>query len=361
MNIQYANVNSNLHEYYLNNKTVLLRIDGNVPIANGVVLDHFKLEQVKKTIDYIIGNGACCIVLTHIGAPQEPTDTLSTKRILPWFQQYFNTKHIPDFTMLEKVERTPSLILLFENLRFFKEEKNGDQLFAKKLSSFGDIYVNDAFGSLHRFDTSITLLPLEFSKKQRTIGFLIEEELATYKRLLPIQPSLLIVGGGKPQTKLPLALKCAPFINTILLCPSLMPTQQSTLPKNVICPIDYIVYQNDELKEINSNNLSIDSSAVAIGSKTIALYQQYTEKATLIIWNGFMGFLDRPVTLDSSQKLASIIGQTHATTVIAGSDTCSFIRHHTKIASSVSHFSTGGGASLALISEQLLPGLEPFL
>jgi len=365
MRIEYQNLVSKISKYDLRDKTVLLRIDGNVPINNGSILDDFKLEQVKRTISFIVNHGACCILLTHLGNPLQPSNALSTKHLLVWFKQYFVTKFISHFSMLETIEKKQRTVLLFENIRFFEEEKKGGISFAKKLASFGDIFVTDAFGAIHRSDTSIALLPLEFKKEKRTIGFLIEKELAIYNNLLKITPSFLIVGGGKPETKLPLAIKSAQHFDKILLCPRLVPIGKQKaeiiVRNNIIFPIDYIVQTDDGLLQCEIEDIPENGSVIAIGPKTIKLYQQYIKKAKLIMWNGFMGFLDKPETLNSSKQLSDAIEESNAIKIIAGTDTSNFIRHYTNISPSIKYFSTGGGASLALIAGEKLPGLEPFL
>jgi len=354
-------ISSHLQRYNIQGKTVLLRIDGNVPMKHGTILDDFKLEKIKATVLYIVHHGACCIVLTHLGNPSEYRQALSTKQLVPWFKHYFETYYIHTLQELSTATKKSGSVLLFENLRFFKEEKERDTLFARELASCGDFYVNDAFGTLHRFDTSMTLLPLQFPKEKRTIGLLVEKELTTYKTLLDITPSLLIVGGGKPETKLPLVIHCAPHINTILLCPTLSAIQ-TKVADNIIYPIDYVIETKAGLlEEVDAKKITPSTACIAIGSQTTKLYQQYIAEAKLIIWNGFMGFLDRPETLESSKKIASYIEQSNAKTIIAGADTCNFVRHHTDHPSSISHFSTGGGSSLALIARERLPGLEPFL
>lgn len=357
----YSTMSSQLEGFDIDGKTVFLRIDGNVPMNNGNILDDFKLEKTKATLSYIVHRGACCIVLTHLGNPGQYNDELSTKQLLFWFQRYFETHYVRTLQELKTASKKRGSVLLFENLRFFKGEKEGDVSFARELALCGDFYVNDAFGTLHRPDTSIAILPLQFSKERRTIGFLVQEELATYNTLLVLKPSLLIVGGGKPETKLSLVIKCAHYISTILLCPALSTISAETV-QNIVYPVDYIVRtETGLLQEIDAKKMTPTTNCIAIGSRTVELYQQYIAEAKLIIWNGFMGFLDQPETLENSKKMARYIEQSHVKTIIAGADTCNFVRNHTDNPSSITHFSTGGGSSLALIARQTLPGLEPFL
>lgn len=346
------NINSLLENFDLENKIVLVRIDANVPMEQGKILDDFKIEAVKDTLMFIVKKGACCIVLTHISNPQEPKEELSTKQLMPWFQLYFDTQHACNFEQLGQKEKKPGTVILFENLRFFKEEKTQDISFAQALvhASRSDFYVNDAFGTLHRLDTSITILPLQFPEKRRTIGFLVEKELKMYNKLLLIKPSLLIVGGGKPETKISLVIECATYIDTVLLCPALSEIEKKSLLSSVIYPVDY-----------NFDDKVSPKAYRSIGPKTIQMYQQYIQRSRLIIWNGFMGFLQNYQSLKASKQLAASIENSGATTIVAGTDTCNFVRYYTDEPSKISYFSTGGGASLAVIARKRLLSLEPFL
>ena len=219
---------SALPTYDLNNKRVILRADLNVPLDNGIIVDDYRLQAILPTIDLILKKKGTITLLTHIGRPKKQEVLLSTKLLLDWFTQrnYTVSWAATIDEALQLINMPIKSILMVENLRFYPEEKNQDLSFAKKLSTLGDFYVNDAFGALHRTDTSITALPTFFAPDHRTIGLLVEKELTTLAKLIdkPQKPFVIILGGGKVKDKVPLIENFLHHSNTILLCPAIVTT-----------------------------------------------------------------------------------------------------------------------------------------
>jgi len=199
---------SKLPEWNITNKRVLLRADLNVPIDQGTILDDTRLQAIRPTLDLILQKGGHCTLITHLGEPTAYDLHLSTEQLIPWFEKHHYTitfANTPAEALNNKSNSDASITLL-ENIRFFPGEKNKDNAFAQELAQLGDYYVDDAFGTLHRTDTSITLVPLLFASDKRSIGLLVEKELRTLDKLRehPDHPFVLVLGGSKATTKIPL-------------------------------------------------------------------------------------------------------------------------------------------------------------
>jgi len=384
-------IRSILPQWRLNGKRVFLRADLNVPIKNGTIDDDFRLVSILPTLDYIIKQNGSVVLATHIGEPHEHETDLSTQILLPWFKQRgYSLLFESDSTKIAHLPVVPHQIILLENLRFFPGEKTGDPLFAKQLATTAQYYVNDAFGTMHRTDCSIVLLPYEFPENKRSIGFLVEKELHMLEQLQhPPKPFIALLGGSKIADKIPLIQHLLDTTDALLICPALCfsflaaqhknigssltdPTVYDTCKKimhkamdrhiPLIFPLDYQIAdttQDGPLSIVDAQNFPHNGFGISIGPKTIAVFNKYIQKAQTIFFNGAMGFTERPETLTSTYEILSSMAHAHGTTYVAGGDSVKAVfaaQLHTKI----DHLSTGGGAALAYISGKLLPGLAPF-
>ena len=380
-----------LKDFQLKNKRVFLRADLNVPIKNGNILDDFRLEQILPTIDLIQKNEGKVILATHIDRPKKYDPNLSTKNLIIWFEKNgykidfegnINDAIKKSFTDFDK-------ILLLENLRFFEGEQKQSNEFAQSLAKLSDFYVNDAFGLLHRNDTSITLLPKLFNKENRTIGLLVEKELEILGKITKKtdHPFLIILGGGKVPDKIELLANLINKVDGILLCPAIVFTFLKNQNKNVgkslidneslnivntieqkiksnnsklLLPLDYIVAKDSlagPLSTIDVENFSNDDIGISIGPKTAQLFNEDIEKARLIFFNGLPGFLDRKETLENIKSIFDAMSKSKAYTIIAGGDSVAAARL-LGYQNNFNHLSTGGGAVLAYLSGKELPGLK---
>jgi phosphoglycerate kinase len=170
---------SQLPDWTITGKTILLRADLNVPLHNGTIVDDYRLKAVQPTIDLILKKGGRIFLITHLGRPTNQEANLSTRVLLPWL-----TAHDYPFTFTNSIDEARAVLesgthVLFENIRFFPAEKASDNTFAKSLASLADFYVNDAFATMHRTDASIVLVPLFFPSEKRTIGLLVQLDLPT--------------------------------------------------------------------------------------------------------------------------------------------------------------------------------------
>src|SRR5579872_500219 len=185
-------------------KRVFVRSDLNVPLKNKQILDDYRLQAIVPTLDYILQQGGKVILATHLGRPKGQFDeNLSTHLLIPWFEKHgYSIDFASDLAQAEqKSTQNFDTILLLENLRFLPEERysphtlEAAQKLAKKLSSLASIYINDAFGVMHRNDTSVTLVPEYFDREHRGIGFLVAKEIETLENLKkhPKQPFVLVI------------------------------------------------------------------------------------------------------------------------------------------------------------------------
>jgi len=396
--MQQISLTSLLHTSTLKNKRVFLRADLNIPIHDGVIKDDYRLQAIVPTIDLILQKGGKIILATHIGRPKNHEPALSTKHLIPWFKNH-NYKHH------YKIEYEPDLdaahaksyndfdtILLLENMRFYPGEKKSDPLFAQQLAQLGDYYVNDAFALVHRHDTSITLVPELFAPDQRTIGLLIEKELRALQRLLenPAKPFTLILGGGKVADKLPLLYALIDQIDTVLLCPATVFTFLKTQNKpvglslvdttkldsckqfileahqkkiNVMMPIDYQIADKSfdgPLSLVSADRFPADGVGISIGPDTAKLFAQEIQKAGTIFFNGLMGSINRPETLQGADALFKAMIASPGVTIVGGGDSVAAARL-LQVNDQLDFLSTGGGATLAYLTGQELPGLACFI
>jgi phosphoglycerate kinase len=383
-------LHSAIPEWDLKGARVLLRADLNVPLDHGQIVNDYRLQQLLPTLSLIRQKGGRIIVITHLGRPTGQDQAYSTRHLAGWFEQQgypLLFAHNPEeANALSKT--TEAQLILMENLRFFPGEQGGDQHFAQQLAQLGDYFVNDAFGTLHRNDTSIVLVPHFFPRNRRSIGLLVEHELAMLCKLViePAHPYVLIIGGAKIKDKIPLLTKLLTHVDQIMLCPaivfsfmhargnavgkSLIDQESATachafihkatqLQKEILFPLDYLVAKksiNGQLSIVSADAIPADCVGLSIGPKTIASWTQHINHANTIFFNGFPGIEDRPETLVGTQALLNAMANTKAFTVVGGGDTVSIVQQ-LKFEKRIRFCSTGGGATIAYLSGEPLPGL----
>ena len=385
-------IRSQLRQWHITNKRVFLRADLNVPIAYGTINNDFKLTSMLPTLDFLLTTNNMVILATHIGEPDGYDPELSTQLLIPWFKQ---RNYLITFAKTPqdaaKQPMAPRSIVLLENLRFFPQEKATDPFFAKELAQTAHYFVNDAFGTLHRNDCSITQLPYEFDEHKRTIGFLVEKELQAFDQIMhnPHRPFLAILGGKKIESKIPLISGLIEIADEIIVCPALcfsfLAAQGYNLGTSLInqtifaaCshiehaaklhnvdlmfPIDYQVTNttiDGELSYCSITEFTNTTMGIAIGPRSVEQFSHTIAQAGTIFFNCAMGFSDNPATQKSTCDLLHALASSSAKTIVAGGDTVAMVfqaglEHH------IDHISTGGGAALAYISNNQLPGLMPF-
>lgn len=385
-------IHSTLHSWNITNKRVFLRADLNISLSDGKISNDFRLSSILPTLNFLLKNNAQVILATHMGRPKNKEPELSTHILIAWFKNKgYTIEFITDPCMISRLPIVPGTIIMLENLRFFPGEKNNDPFFAKELARTAHYYVNDAFGLVHEHDCSIASLPYEFPENRRSIGLLMEKELSILRSIKnnPQYPFLAILGGGKIKEKIPLIHRLLSTVDTIFIYPALCfsfltvlkkPVGKSLIDETIfdICkqtildaenrnipltfPLDYqIAYDSLDgpLDIVDAKNFTDSAYGISVGPKTIQHCINNIKIAKTIFFNCAMGFEDRPETMQSTQDLITAIAQSDAQTIIAGGDSVAAALqspYHDKIY----HLSTGGGATLAYLSDILLPGLAPF-
>lgn len=377
------------------NKRVLVRVDFNVPIENGVIQDTTRIEASLKTIKYLIDNGAKIVLMSHLGKPKGKTPDLSLKPVAEKLSDflgkkvYFVDDCIGDDVLKAVNDLKPGDVLLLENLRFYKEEEKNDPEFSKKLSMLGDVYVNDAFGTAHRAHASTFGVGNILNYK--AAGFLMEEEINSLSMLLENikRPYAVILGGAKVSTKLPLIKNLLGKADKIIIGGGMVFTffksqglkigdsiveedmleeakeiLRNAANSNVefLLPLDIVV--TDEIKEgakksiVPRESIPDGLKGVDIGTESIKIFQKALEGSMTLFWNGPMGIFE----IDDFAYGSKCIGEKVSEltdkgvfTVAGGGDTISLIN---KFNFKVKHISTGGGASLEFLSGEKLEPIE---
>ncbi len=383
-----------LQEMELRGKRVFLRLDLNVPLKDGKVLDENRIDAALPTLQFLVEAGAKVIVASHLGRPKTEEDR--QKLSLEPVAHSLNKKGFEVLLMDSPDSEAPyelckglsgRQIILLENLRFASgETKNSNEL-AAKWARYTDVYVNDAFGACHRAHASIDAIAKQIP--QRCFGFLIEKEVKALRKIKekPDKPFYILTGGSKVSDKIPLLESFADKMDGVIIGGAMAYTflkadgfavgasrveedfvgvakkflnKMRVLEKKVFLPVDHHVvsdFESDDFTVIDSATIPEGKMALDIGPKTQKLYAEALQSAGSIFWNGPMGVYERKVFAAGSMAMAKAMAETSAFTVIGGGDSAA-AAIDSGYADQVDHISTGGGASLEFIQGIKLPGLE---
>lgn len=382
----------------LKGKRVLVRIDANVPLSRGAVIDgpHGKIARAAVDLEWLRQQGARIIVLTHLGRPQgRRVPAYTVRPVAKRLSELLGAK-IPLISNAtsEKaklaVERMKDgEILMLENVRFHPGEKKDDKAFAKKLASLADIYVNDAFAVSHRAHASLHAIAKEIPSYA---GPLVANEIAVLSKALrhPKSPFVLFIGGLKMKTKLPVLKKLLPKIDQVYVGGALatafhvaegydmgksvyekeaVPIAKELLKKwrkKIVLPSDVFVvksFRKNAIARISSpRELKSNEMVADVGPCFLKEARRTIEEAKTIIWNGPLGYCEVERFCKGSITLAKEIAKRtgKATTIVGGGDTVPIVES-SEVADKFTLLSTGGGALLAFLAEEPLPGLENLL
>ncbi len=380
------------------NKTALIRVDFNVPLdVNQNVLDNTRILSAKPTILKIINDGGSCVLMSHLGRPKGWDLKYSLKHIFREVENTLGRKviFIPDCTGEEtlKVIRSlkPGEIVLMENLRFYDEEINGCEKFAKRLSLCGDIYVNDAFGSAHRKHASTSVIA-DFFPNKKCSGLLLNKEITAIEKVLNTgeRPIVAILGGAKVSSKITIINNIFKKVDAIILGGGMAYTfikAQGGEIGDSICEDDKIDLALELIERAKENNvdLYLPTDVVAadsfsneankkdlqifniskgwqgldIGPASIKAFSKVIINAKTILWNGPMGVFEMPNFSNGTKAIGDAIKistQNGAYSLVGGGDSVSAVKEF-GLDKDVSYVSTGGGAMLESLEGKTLPGI----
>jgi phosphoglycerate kinase len=382
-----------LKDEELSGKRVLVRVDFNVPIKNGVITDDRRIREALPTIKYLMEKGAKVILVSHLGRPKGFQDDLRLDPVAKRLSELLGkpVKKLND-CIGEEVEKevanmNPGDVVLLENIRFYKEEEANDPEFAKKLAKLADLYVNDAFGTAHRAHASTAGVA---NYIPGVAGLLMKKEIEIMGKALenPDRPFVCILGGAKVSDKIGVIQNLVNKVDVLLIGGGMMFTflkamgyeigksiveeDKLDLAKDLmnlakekgvkfVLPVDAVVVK--EIKEDapttvkDVDKFDKDDIGVDIGPKTIDLFREEIMKAKTIIWNGPMGIFEIPAFANGTKKVAEAIAENkNCVSIVGGGDTAAAVQFF-GLEEKFTHISTGGGASLEFLEGKVLPGV----
>ncbi len=383
------------NEKNLNSKKILLRLDLNVPLKNGVISDTSRIDKVLPTINFLIQQKTKIIILSHVGRPNGKIEKeLSLKPISEDLRKKLNssvrliTEKIFNIKNKDFFEKFDEEILMLENIRFYAEEEKNDYKFAKHIAALGDIYVNDAFSCSHRAHASIHQIPKYLPSFS---GLQLDSEVAALNKITSeiTKPITCIIGGSKISTKIDIIKNLMNKFDNIIIVGGMANNfieyfgnnigksikekncnqvikEIITLSKNtkckIVCPEDVLVSKNlnglsknKELNEVLHDDIILD-----IGPKTVNKITDIIDNSKTILWNGPAGYFENPNFAYGSIKIAEKIIENNKSnkifSVVGGGDTVSFL-NNLKIVKNFNFVSTAGGAFLEYLEGKKLPGI----
>lgn len=377
----------------LDGARVLARFDFNVPQKNGVITDTSRIDLALPTIKLLLDQGVSKLTLmSHLGRPDgKRNEKYSLENVAVYLSEKLNddvilTESAVDNGIKELLGLKKTKIILLENLRFHPEETENDENFARELSNYGDIYVNDAFGAAHREHASVHNIN-KFFIGQAYAGLLMQKEIENLEHLLnsPKKPFVAIIGGAKVSDKIKTIEKLLVSVDTLMIggamaypflkakghniADSLCSNEDSELAIKILkadkgnkitLPQDHIISTEFGGKPKSCDKIDIPEGHMGldIGPKTLSAYSEILETAKTVLWNGPMGIFENADysmgTFGICEKISTL---QDAFTLVGGGDSVSAV-NKSGYADKFSHVSTGGGASLEYIEKGRLPGVH---
>ena len=393
---------SEFSSYNFNNQKALVRVDFNVPLdADLNITDDTRMTATIPTIKKILADGGSAILMSHFGRPKDgPENKFSLKHLVNHLQEllgkdskvFFADDCIGTQAGMTATMLRPGEVMMLENLRFYKEEEKGDEVFAEKLSKLGDVYVNDAFGTAHRAHASTAVIAKYFAADKKMFGLLMEAEVKSAEKVLhqSQKPFCAIIGGAKVSDKILIIENLLERATDIIIGGGMTYTfikARGGKIGNSLCEDDRLATALEILEKAKQKNVSIhlpETSIIAdkfaadanttdcpsdqipdgwmgldIGGKAIGIFSEIIGKSKTILWNGPMGVFEMEKFETGTKAIALAVAESTANgafSLVGGGDSVAAVNKF-NLADKVSYVSTGGGALLEYFEGKELPGI----
>lgn len=379
-------------------KRLFIRVDFNVPLEDGRITDDSRIREALPTIKHAIERGARVVCASHLGRPKKgPDPKLSLEPCAARLAELLGQEvTLPEDCVGDAAKKVvfdlrAGQVCLLENLRFHPEEEKDDEGFCRQLAQLADVYVDDAFGAVHRAHASVHGLAKLY--RDRGCGFLLEKEIQALGTIIasPEKPFVAILGGAKVSDKIAVVESLLERVSALVVGGAMANTFLAARGKNmgkslvegdklalartilekaqakgvdVVLPVDVVVAASTEAGESDAQTVSVDAvpgekMALDIGPKTVAEIAKRIGGAKTVFWNGPMGLFEKPAFARGTFAVARAMADSRAFTVVGGGDSAAAVHAAgDDIARKMKHISTGGGASLELVEGKKLPGIE---
>jgi phosphoglycerate kinase len=383
-------------ELPIENKRVFIRVDFNVPMDGGKITDDSRIKEALPTIKHAIERGARVILASHMGRPKPgKTEGLSLEPCGARLAELLGCEvHLPDDCIGDAPKKViydlrAGQVCLLENLRFHPEEEKDDEGFCQKLAELAEVYVDDAFGAVHRAHASVHGMAKLF--RERGCGFLLEKEIASLGKLVtgPDKPYVAVLGGAKVSDKIAVVEALLERVDVLVIGGAMANTflaakglnmmaskiesdklalARTLLEKaenkkvKVLLPTDVVValaLESTSGQVVRASEVPEGHMALDIGPESVAAFAKTFELARTVFWNGPMGLFEKAPFSKGTFGVAQALADSAAFTVVGGGDSAAAVHAAPgNLAAKMKHISTGGGASLELIEGKKLPGIE---
>lgn len=383
----------------LKGKKVFIRVDFNVPLNGSEITDDARIRAAIPTIEYVVEQGGVPIIASHLGRPKgAPNPKYSMEPVALRLAKLTGYEVILPESLHDPVIPTliadikPDQVVLLENLRFHPGEEKGDAEFAKFLADLADIYISDAFGAMHRKHASVYQMVQHFGRGTKAAGLLVRDEIRALGGLLgqPAKPFVAVMGGAKVSDKIGVLTSLIEKVDKVVIGGAMAYTflaaqghnmgasrveedqidtalkilqRAAKLGKEIVLPVDHRIARSFDAKREEDVQVTSDIAisegwmGLDIGPKSVELFVSEIAEAKTIFWNGPMGVFESELFSKGTMAVAHAIADAKGFTVIGGGDSASAAKV-AGVEKKVDHISTGGGASLELIENGTLPGIE---